>query len=390
MPSLLFTRVGLITALASSLAASNPLATPTPPPIPTCTTWITKTDYGFRGSYTPLVAWTVYTSTKTAFEHVPCNGCVLSVTETRAALWGGIGPEEEVTGTTTATDPFTVTSTVCAAAEGRETPHHGQIPRPRGLRWRGVALAAPDTETTTTTTTTTPTSATGTTPTTPTTPTRGPDCTTTQLRVAPMTFGAVQTVWTATATTTEHVDCGGCRFLATSVRPMQPGPVVNFTATTTASGASVETSLVCLKTPSVVRGGGGGSTGTPPPATSTTGTAAATAETILGGHREKRCTRTVVFDAPAEADDDGGATHTVWPATVTGTTSVACHGCVLATGGAAAPAAAERKRTATTTTAREPSKALEVVCARSTGGAQDGWGSGGTSGEIHIPAAQGV
>ncbi len=87
----------------------------------------------------------------------------------------------------------------------------------------------------------------------PLTPARGPDCTSTRAVGVTATHGPVRTIWTSTATTTSHVDCGGCRFIALkTMDPYNPGPMVEFKSTETASAAITVTEYVCLKTPSVV------------------------------------------------------------------------------------------------------------------------------------------
>lgn len=219
-------------ALAAG-AYANPV--PVPPPFtattdasgPSCTTVLTSTISGFHGDFTPKVAETVYTKTVTEHSLVPCGGCALSVTTVRAPDWGGIGPVEIITGTTTAAHASTTTVPVCNGYPARRPPTHGQIPRRRAE----IAVSSP--------------------------PRGVRGCTSTKVVPFPSPLplsGAVKTVFTATATSTRHVDCGGCRFLAVSTGPdyLHPGPVVRFTSTVTAAAPVEETAYVCLKSPSVV------------------------------------------------------------------------------------------------------------------------------------------
>jgi hypothetical protein len=128
----------LFALLAAAGVNANPL--PTPPPVtasplpsPTCTTVLTSTISGLHGDFTPKIAKTIYTKTVTELSLVPCNGCALSITTQRAAVWAGYGPQQIITATTTARHATTTTLTVCA---GDDHPHptpphpsHGQIPR---------------------------------------------------------------------------------------------------------------------------------------------------------------------------------------------------------------------------------------------------------------------
>jgi hypothetical protein len=209
---------------------TNPV--PTPPPfetksdapgalgVPTCTTVLTSTVTGFQGDFTAEVARTIYTKTVTEYSPVDCGGCALSITTARASFWGGIGPQQIITATTTARHASTTTLTVC---DGHPTPPtHGQIPR-----------AEEEEEA----------SSSG-------------QCTYTKVIVpSPHALGdGEKTVYTTTATTTtSHIDCGGCNFLAVSTADyLHPGPMVHYTGTVTASTPAAGTAYVCLKSPSVV------------------------------------------------------------------------------------------------------------------------------------------
>lgn len=207
-------------ALAAG-AYANPV--PVPPPLTTasdatCTTVLTSTISGFDGDFTPRIAKTVYTKTVTEPSFVPCGGCALSVTTELAPDWGGLGPQEIITATITADHASTTTVPVCNGSPAAPPAHHGQIPR----------AEAPS-------------------------PSRG--CTYTKVLTAsplPLT-GGTKTIFTTTATTTSHIDCSGCSTLTLSTADyLNPGPVVVYKSTVTASTPAEDTAYVCLKTPSVV------------------------------------------------------------------------------------------------------------------------------------------
>jgi len=80
---------------------------------PTCTTYLTSYIRGFQGDFEPSIEKTVYTTTKTDYTYIDCKGCYLSIVTTRAPNYGGLGPVEIVTGTTTASEPFVTTATLC-------------------------------------------------------------------------------------------------------------------------------------------------------------------------------------------------------------------------------------------------------------------------------------
>ena len=211
-------------------AFANPLPAPIPPPLDSrhststssqCTTYLTSTVYGFRGHWTPSIARTVYTSTRTAYSRVPCGGCRLSLTTRPALFWGGVGPVEIITGTVTAVEPTTVTSTICAA---EKTPHKGAIPH----RAVGTGAVQPASSTIS-----------------------AEECTITQPVPQHLTFGPVETIWTETETATAWVDCEGCANLRTStVHFIGKGPAVVFTTTETATAPTTSTTYMCLATPS--------------------------------------------------------------------------------------------------------------------------------------------
>ena len=113
--------LGLVTAVYT-----NPL--PTPPPIktgtataeevdllgkPTCATVLTSLITGFQGHFTAGVIKTVYTETITEHEWVACGGCELSITTELASDWGGHGPQQIITATTTVRHASTTTLTAC-------------------------------------------------------------------------------------------------------------------------------------------------------------------------------------------------------------------------------------------------------------------------------------
>lgn len=231
-------------ALALSAGASPvPAPDPTPPPYggtsaigeespSDCTTVITHTRSGFRGEWTPAIAQTVYTATETVYERVPCDGCALSITTEYPAPIGGIGPIEVVTGTVTAEEPFRTTFTVCSpsAPPLLHIPQNGQAKKE--LR-QAEASSSSDVL-----------------PPSPTAP-----CTHTRLvQASYIALGEqTKTVYTTTATTTSHIDCGGCNLLEVSTLDfMNPGPVIHFTTTETAEAPKTMTEFVCLKTPSIV------------------------------------------------------------------------------------------------------------------------------------------
>lgn len=65
------------------------------------------------------------------------------------------------------------------------------------------------------------------------------------VRAPVWTWGPTRTVWTTTATATQIIDCGGCDQLTISDLFLGHGPVVFFTATTTATEPSITTELKC-------------------------------------------------------------------------------------------------------------------------------------------------
>ncbi|KAK3943216.1 hypothetical protein QBC46DRAFT_307526 [Diplogelasinospora grovesii] len=228
-----------ILALAfSSAVTANPVAlpdaTPTPPPLaapsPTsaCTTYLTEYIPGFTGAFTPEVVFTVYTTTDTVYTRVPCNGCSLSITTKLSPFYGGVGPEEIITSITTAQEALNITSTICspsptdpAISPGRQIPRDDQTVE-------NVTVS---------------------------------DCTYTKKVPLPLVIMSdddnVKTVtaWTATETSTSHIDCSGCKHVAVStIDLLHPGPVLHFTSTTTTTptGNTGVTMYKCLKTPSIV------------------------------------------------------------------------------------------------------------------------------------------
>ncbi|KAB5532516.1 hypothetical protein GE09DRAFT_1227705 [Coniochaeta sp. 2T2.1] len=225
--------LGLVAAVYT-----NPL--PTPPPFRTVLTSLVT---GFHGDLTAKVAKTVYTKTVTEHEWVACGGCALSITTELAKNWGGYGPQQIITATTTARHASTTTLKACSRHS--DPPSHGQIPR---------VVNDPEA------------SSSG-------------DCTSTKV-IIPNTHRVDEgdkTSYAKTATTTSHVDCGGCNYIALSrANFLHPGPMVLHTTTTTASTPATETAYVCLKSPSVVlpptssHGTQPATTPTSPPASPTT------------------------------------------------------------------------------------------------------------------------
>jgi len=177
----------------------------------------------------------VYTTTETVYTRVPCNGCALSITAELANFYGGVGPVEIVTGTTTAEEPYRKTLTVCSA--NPTAPPHFQIPRD-GLEDREIRQD----EVRSTTDMLEP---------------KKSECTHTRLVQASYIAldEQTRTIYTTTATTTSHIDCGGCnRLYVTTLDFLNPGPVIHFTTTETAETPKTKTEYVCLKTPSIVLG----------------------------------------------------------------------------------------------------------------------------------------
>ncbi|KAJ9143091.1 hypothetical protein NKR23_g6861 [Pleurostoma richardsiae] len=297
-------------------ALGSPRPAPTPPPLgdgtsaePTsaCTTWITSLVQGFHGPFTPKIVKTMYTTTDIVYERVPCGGCILLSTAKLAPAWGGIGPVQIFTGTTTMAEPTKLTSTICSA---EATPHHGQIP---GNALEVEKYGAPPANCTTTLT-----------------HTRKPWWLTAKMNGA-------STVYTTTSTSYESVDCSGCAltFMTTGVPSTWGGrgPVVHNTVTVTATTAHVVTRTVCASstdteslitrlvssTPSASlprrRDGGDGSWAIPPDGTPYV--------PDYPDHREKRCTSTLSL--PGEYED--GVT-TVFVATTWVLKRVDCGSCL--------------------------------------------------------------
>ncbi|KAK1765865.1 hypothetical protein QBC33DRAFT_589683 [Phialemonium atrogriseum] len=216
-------------------ASANPLPVPTPPPLgttsasgespfatPTCTTTLTKLVAGFQGEWTPSILKTVYTTTETVYSRVPCGGCALAITADFAGAFGGLGPVEMVTGTTTATEPFSTTLTVCSADPS--SPPHQQIPRD------GLDVRQDE-------------------------PSTAAECTHTQfVPITPLLMSEhTRTIYTATDTITSHIDCSGCNLVHVStVDYLNPGPVIHFTTTLTAESPSAATTYACLQTRSFI------------------------------------------------------------------------------------------------------------------------------------------
>lgn len=215
---------------------ANPVPLPTPPPVetgttaadgvgalasPPCTTILTSLISGFHGDFTAEIAQTVYTKTETVYSRVNCDGCALSITTELAKFWGGFGPQEVITATVTAKEASTTTLTVCSH---HMTPvPHGQVPR--------------DVET----------------PDTPAASSSGGECTVTKVILpTPQVLGnGSRTVYTTSATLTSRIDCGGCNYVEVSTNNfLHPGPMVPYTATTTATSATAVTTYVCSKSPS--------------------------------------------------------------------------------------------------------------------------------------------
>lgn len=344
-----------LVALAAG-AYSNPV--PTPPPVKSgtatseaaggasCTTVLTSLVTGFQGDFTAKVAKTVYTKTVTEYERVDCGGCVLSITTELAKFWGGFGPQQVITATTTARHASTTTSTVCAVRPTPPPPPppptHGQIPA-RVADGHGPEVSSSG------------------------------ECTFTKVIVpTPHLLGeGNKTVYTTTATETSHVDCGGCNYIAVSTTSfMHPGPVVQYTATTTAATPAAETAYVCLKSPSVVL----------PPGTRPATTTATT-------------TTTTTTDSSSPATVRVTITKTVYAGTVDVVRTVTCrphtssHGAIPGAGAGAGITSSElethtrgrgpRTRTAYTTTVVSASATRTRTAFRCAGGKGPG-GSGST------------
>ncbi|KAH8879014.1 hypothetical protein GQ53DRAFT_856616 [Thozetella sp. PMI_491] len=270
---------------------------PTPPPAPNatstaCTTVLTSTLSGFRGDWQPEIAHTVYPSTVTESHRVPCGDCVLSISYVLARPWGGLGPEERVTGTVTATAPFTTTTTVCeATATGHRGPPPPQeeppvadnpakkttVEEPSAKTHTTVEAPAEETKTveslskTTTSeekpaTKTAPVEPRGDAPAAPATtscsktttestnsPRAAPppsNCTYTTVTPVTPVRGGTKTVYRSTVTYTSSVNCGGCSTMTVSAfNPFHPGPVIFFNATTTLP-ATTTTAYACQKSSS--------------------------------------------------------------------------------------------------------------------------------------------
>lgn len=142
-PSFVAVLLAGLLALGHHAASANPVPgpAPTPPPPPgdddsspqsaaglSCTTYITHTDYGYRGGPRGTIL-RVYTRTETVLKQVECGGCKLQLTEVRGPGWGGFGPPIFYTATTTMSVPLFLTRTVCAAEPTKDAPLRN-IPQP--------------------------------------------------------------------------------------------------------------------------------------------------------------------------------------------------------------------------------------------------------------------
>ncbi|KAI9163804.1 hypothetical protein HJFPF1_05431 [Paramyrothecium foliicola] len=155
-------------------------------------------------------------------------------------------------------------------------------------------------------------------------------CTRLLLEPPALTWGPTRTVWTKTDTYTETVECSGCPNLVHSILPLGVPPVVIFNATTTVDTASTTTVFECGETS---RGPSIQSTGTLP---EPTGMAPSTSQdpdldfpeltkTVTPqGVLKPSCTTSTWLD-PVIPD----STWTVYPGTVTSTTTVDCGSCEL-------------------------------------------------------------
>ncbi|KAL1860659.1 hypothetical protein VTK73DRAFT_7209 [Phialemonium thermophilum] len=192
------------------------------------------------GNWSAEVERTVYTTTDTIYSHVDCQGCALTVTTTKASAYGGPGPEEIVTGTTTATVPFKTTLTVCSAEVS--APPNQHIPRyahvaedvrpalkePRVHRRQETGYGAEPGAT---------------------------ECTHTKVvTTTPLDINeGILTVYTTSSTLTKHIVCDGCnRLHVSSANDSSPAAETFYTAVTTAETPVSVTEYVCIKTPSIV------------------------------------------------------------------------------------------------------------------------------------------
>ena len=289
-----------------ALADSAPVGTPAPHggalaaqhASPACTTTLTSLARGFRGSWTPRIEKTIYASTELVYSQVQCNGCALYIERGLADNFGGVGPAEMVTGTTTTSAPFRSTTVVCspdpsALHQLRRTGSPSSGTGSGG----GVTSSASDVSHTTERRDGS---------------SSGPDCTfTTSISVSPVTaFDETKTVYTTSATTTSHIDCAGCNRISVSAvdSDARIGSDVQYTATATAESATRVTEYVCIKTPSIVSSSGAS------PAKTTTATATSSPQTPSSSAASANLERTVVTTL----------SETVYAATVTSVRSSSC------------------------------------------------------------------
>jgi hypothetical protein len=168
-----------------------------------------------------------------------------------------------------------------------------------------------------------------------------------------LTFGPTSTFYTATATTTETLDCGPCIAVKPSTLALGPGPVVFFTTAITAPQPSYTTEYVCATHAAAaaaarhVQEDLGGEDGWPN-----------TMSTITPpGVAKPTCTSQTQLD-PVIPD----STSTVYPSTSTVVSEIDCGGCAVAWDTGVVFFFAPVIQTATTTVATASTK-VELACA---------------------------
>ncbi|KFH43544.1 hypothetical protein ACRE_056930 [Hapsidospora chrysogenum ATCC 11550] len=166
-----------------------------------------------------------------------------------------------------------------------------------------------------------------------------------------LTFGPTRTVYTATATTTETLDCGPCTALKASTLALGLGPLVSFSTTITAAQPSYTTEYVCATHAAAaarhVQGNLGGEDGWPN-----------TMSTITPpGVTKPACTSQTQLE-PVIPD----STSTVYPGTSTVVSEIDCGGCAVEWDTGVVYFFAPVIQTATTTVATASTK-VELACA---------------------------
>lgn len=251
-------------------------------------------------TYEPTWVITKYTTTSTAHTGVDCGGCASLLTNTAYINYlYPEGPSPPVITTITATEPQIVTKAHCNGATAAKPAEDGikETPGPAMMPARMNGGGGED---------------------------AGSDCTKFFPHADGFTFGPVSTVWTTTTTVTEQFDCGSCRAIRPNIIPLGPGPVIFFTTTVTAEGPSTTYEAACGTGANLPRAFDKREIDAMSDRPRYYEAPPFTVKTAIPQGAKATCTSQFVLEPEIP-----GSTSTVYPSTVTSTTSIDCDGCMV-------------------------------------------------------------